>query len=90
VRKIQEAVALLQSLKAYADVIKVSDSRKMRAGKGELRNCCPLVVYNEDNGIIRAFRDLRGVKFVNVRRLSLLQLGPGGHLGRSIIWTQGV
>jgi len=93
--KTKEAVALLKSLKAYSDVVKVSNSRKLRAGKGKMRNRRhrqrrgPLIVYNEDNGIVKAFRNLPGVEIVNVRRLNLLQLAPGGHLGRFIIWTEG-
>ncbi|TFK27465.1 60S ribosomal protein L4 [Coprinopsis marcescibilis] len=92
--KTKQAVALLQALKAHADVVKVSNSRKLRAGKGKLRNRRhrqrrgPLVVYNEDNGVVKAFRNLPGVEIVNVRRLNLLQLAPGGHLGRFVIWTQ--
>jgi large subunit ribosomal protein L4e len=91
--KTKQAVTLLKSLHAYADVVKVSNSRKLRAGKGKLRNRRhrqrrgPLVVYNEDNGIVKAFRNLPGVELVNVRRLNLLQLAPGGHLGRFVIWT---
>jgi len=53
------------------------------------QRCGPLVVYNEDNSIIKAFRNLPGVDQVNVRRLNLLQLTPGGHLGCFIIWTEG-
>ncbi|KAI8071744.1 ribosomal protein L4 domain-containing protein [Gongronella butleri] len=95
ITKTKQAVALLKSLEAYADVAKVSNSRKLRAGKGKLRNRRhrqrrgPLVIYNEDNGVSRAFRNLPGVEVVNVRRLNLLQLAPGGHVGRFIIWTQG-
>lgn len=94
-RKTKEAVALLKSLRAYRDVVKVSNSRKLRAGKGKMRNRRhrqrrgPLVVYNEDDGIVKAFRNLPGVEVVNVRRLNLLQLAPGGHIGRFIIWTEG-
>jgi len=93
--KTKEAVTLLKSLKAYSDVVKVSNSRKLRAGKGKMRNRRhrqrrgPLIVYNEDNGIVKAFRNLPGVEIVNVRRLNLLQLAPGGHLGRFVIWTEG-
>ena len=93
--KTKEAVALLESLHAYRDVVKVSNSRKIRAGKGKLRNRRhrqrrgPLVVYNEDKGIVKAFRNLPGVELVNVRRLNLLQLAPGGHIGRFVIWTEG-
>ncbi|KAF7312625.1 60S ribosomal protein L4-B [Mycena indigotica] len=94
-QKTKEAVALLKSLNAYADVVKVSNSRKLRAGKGKMRNRRhrqrrgPLVVYDEDKGISKAFRNLPGVEIVNVRRLNLLQLAPGGHLGRFVIWTEG-
>jgi len=94
-KKTKEAVALLKSLKAYSDVTKVSNSRKIRAGVGKIRNRRhrqrrgPLIVYNEDNGIVKAFRNLPGVEIVNVTRLNLLQLAPGGHLGRFVIWTEG-
>lgn len=93
--KTKEAVALLKSLKAYSDVVKVSNSRKLRAGKGKLRNRRhrqrrgPLIVYNEDKGIVKAFRNLPGVEVVNVKRLNVLQLAPGGHVGRFVIWTEG-
>ncbi|KAG0242917.1 hypothetical protein BGW41_003317 [Actinomortierella wolfii] len=93
--KTKAAVALLEALNAYADVVKVSNSRKLRAGLGKLRNRRhrqrrgPLVVYNEDNGIVKAFRNIPGVEVANVNRLNLLQLAPGGHMGRFIIWTQG-
>merc|ERR1712000_225592 len=29
-----------------------------------------------------------GVDLVNVSRLNLLKLAPGGHLGRFVLWTQ--
>jgi len=95
IKKTREAVTLLKSLNAYTDVIKVSNSRKLRAGKGKLRNRRhrqrrgPLIVFKEDNGIVKAFRNLPGVEVVNVRHLNLLQLAPGGHLGRFVIWTEG-
>ncbi|KAI8972273.1 ribosomal protein L4 domain-containing protein [Pilobolus umbonatus] len=93
--KTKEAVEVLKGIHAYVDVMKVSNSRKLRAGQGKLRNRRhrqrrgPLIIYNEDHGLVRAFRNLPGVELVNVRRLNLLQLAPGGHLGRFIIWTQG-
>jgi len=76
-------------------VEKAADSRKIRRGRGKLRNRRhvlrrgPLVVYNEDNGLVKAFRNLPGVDTAQVDSLNLLQLAPGGHLGRFIIWTQG-
>merc|ERR1712083_270319 len=67
----------------------------VRAGKGKMRNRRytmrrgPLVVYNEDNGIARAIRNIPGVETACVDRLNLLQLAPGGNFGRFIIWTEG-
>merc|ERR1719444_511437 len=49
----------------------------------------PLVVYSEDNGIVRAMRNIPGVETACVDRLNLLKLAPGGNFGRFIIWTEG-
>lgn len=93
--KTKEAVEILKKVAAYADVERVKDSRTLRAGKGKMRNRRfrqrrgPLVVYKEDAGIVKAFRNIPGVELVNVSRLNLLTLAPGGHLGRFVIWTQG-
>lgn len=95
ITKTKQAVEVLKKLNAYADVERVATSRKVRAGKGKLRNRRhverrgPLVIYNEDHGIARAFRNIPGVEVASVDRLNLLKLAPGGHLGRFIIWSQG-
>merc|ERR1719343_162585 len=49
----------------------------------------PLVVYNEDNGIVKAMRNIPGVETACVSRLNLLKLAPGGQFGRFVIWTEG-
>jgi len=93
-QKTKQAIAALKAVGAYADVEKVKASRKLRAGKGKMRNrrhvqrLGPLVVYNEDKGITKAFRNLPGVDLAQVERLNLLQLAPGGHVGRFIVWTK--
>jgi len=92
--KTKAAVGLLKSLNAYEDVEKVADSHKVRRGKGKLRGRRyvqrrgPLIVYNEKAPLTKAFRNLPGVELVSVTRLNLLQLAPGGHLGRFCIWTK--
>lgn len=94
INKTKEAVAALQKLQAFADVEKAKASHKLRTGGGKSRNRRyvqrrgPLVVYGEDAGVVRAFRNLPGVELVNVERLNLLKLAPGGHLGRFVIWTR--
>merc|ERR1719482_1667508 len=49
----------------------------------------PLLVYNEDSGIVRALRNIPGVETTSVDSLNLLQVAPGGNFGRFIIWTEG-
>ncbi|XP_068948131.1 large ribosomal subunit protein uL4-like isoform X2 [Petaurus breviceps papuanus] len=94
-KKTKEAVLLLKKLKAWNDIKKVYASpQRMRAGKGKMRNRRriqhrgPCIIYNEDNGIIKAFRNIPGITLLNVSKLNLLRLAPGGHVGRFCIWTE--
>merc|ERR1711934_76503 len=94
VDKTLKAMKVLTELGAVADVEKSKASRQVRSGKGKMRNHRyvqrrgPLVVYGEDNGIKKAFRNLSGVEVADVSALNLLQLAPGGHLGRFVIFTE--
>ena len=49
----------------------------------------PLVIYNDDQGLTKAFRNIPGVDCIQVNNLNLLKLAPGGHVGRFCIWTEG-
>jgi large subunit ribosomal protein L4e len=95
--KTSKAVALLKAVGAYQDAAKARDSKALRAGKGKMRNRRyvtrrgPLVVLgsgSEGVSAARALRNLPGVDVAVVSRLNLLQLAPGGHLGRFCIWTK--
>ena len=95
ITKTRDAIALLEEIAAIDDVDRVKTSRKIRAGKGKARNRRhtqrrgPLIVYSrEDSSIVQAFRNIPGIELCHVTRLNLLQLAPGGHIGRFIIWTQ--
>ncbi|KAJ7446374.1 ribosomal protein L4 domain-containing protein [Mycena latifolia] len=71
--KTKEAVALLKSMNAYAAETPPAPRRP----------------HKENNNIVKVFCNFPGVELVNVRRLNLLQLASGGHLGSFIIWTEG-
>merc|ERR1712244_57970 len=94
IKKTKEAVQLLKRLKAYTDIEKVRNSKRFRAGKGKMRNRRriqrrgPMIIYNQDNGICQAFRNIPGITLLNVSRLNLLKIAPGGHVGRFCIWTE--
>lgn len=86
---------VLRSLGAGEDLKRARDSKRVRIGQGKMRNSRyvlrkgPLIVYGDENNLIkRTARNLPGVEVCNVHRLNLLQLAPGGHLGRFIIWTK--
>merc|ERR1712154_574418 len=93
-KKTKEAMGLLKRLKAWTDIEKVKNSKRFRAGKGKMRNRRriqrrgPMIIYNQDNGICQAFRNIPGITLLNVSRLNLLKIAPGGHVGRFCIWTE--
>jgi len=94
--KSKDALNLLTALGAADDVLKAKNSRHIRAGHGKNRNRKyvqrrgPLLVYTsaDSQKLWKAFRNLPGVELVNVERLNLLTLAPGGHIGRFCIWTK--
>ncbi|XP_076295170.1 ribosomal protein L4 [Lasioglossum baleicum] len=92
--KTKQAVIFLRRMKAWNDIQKVYKSQRFRAGKGKMRNRRriqrrgPLIVYGEDKGIRKAFRNIPGVDLMNINKVNLLKLAPGGHVGRFVIWTK--
>jgi large subunit ribosomal protein L4e len=95
IAKTKEAMKLIQKFKISEEIDQVRSSRRIRAGKGKARNRRhiskrgPLVIHSGNNrGLVLAFRNIPGIKLSNVFRLNLLQLAPGGHIGRFIIWTE--
>lgn len=93
-KKTKEAVRFLKSFKAWEDIKKVYKSHRKRAGKGKMRNrrfvkrTGPCIIYDKDNGLKRAFRNIPGITLMNVAKLNLIRLAPGGHVGRFCIWTE--
>lgn len=94
INKTKQAVEFLQSIRAWSDVEKVLNSTRLRAGRGKMRNrrtvkkLGPVIVYAKDSGLTKALRNIPGVETINVEKLNLLRLAPGGHVGRFVIWTE--
>ncbi|KAK0162868.1 hypothetical protein PV327_006610 [Microctonus hyperodae] len=92
--KTKQAIAFLRLIRAWNDIQKVYKSQRFRAGKGKMRNRRriqrrgPLIVYGQDKGIRKAFRNIPGVDLMNINKMNLLKLAPGGHVGRFVIWTK--
>jgi large subunit ribosomal protein L4e len=95
IKTTKAAESSLKNVGAFADVEKSANSKKIRTGTGKARNRRyvqrkgPLVVYESSEGLDKAFRNLPGVDLCHVDNMNLLDLAPGGHIGRFIIWTKG-
>ena len=94
---VETTQALLKALNAVGASASLAHSRakKMRAGSGKMRysrftiSRGPLLVYGDSQtNLKKAARNLPGVDTCSVHRLNLLQLAPGGHLGRFVIYTK--
>jgi len=93
--KTSKLIAALRKLGLAEELDKVTNSRKIRAGQAKSRNRRyvqrkgPLIVYDsEATAVKQASSNISGVEICHIDRLNLLQLAPGGHLGRLIIWTK--
>merc|ERR1719213_620776 len=68
ISKTKDAVKLLNGLGCQDDLDHINASRKARGGVAKLRNRKytmrkgPMVIYNKDDGIVRAFRNIPGVE----------------------------
>ena len=88
-------LSVLNNVGASGDLARVRASKAMRNGSNKMRYNRfklakgPLVVYGNNNrNVKRTARNLPGVDVCHVDRLNLLQLAPGGHIGRFVIFTQ--
>jgi large subunit ribosomal protein L4e len=92
-KKTKEVEEVLIRFGVLSDLYRVRESRKTRAGKGKGRGrrikqaVGPLIVVNEDKGIVEAARNIPGIDIVTVNNLNTEMLAPGTHPGRLTIWT---
>lgn len=95
VAQTKKAYELLERFGLSEDVDKAKESKSIRRGAGKQRNrryvsrLGPLLVHaNSAAPLLKAVRNLPGVDTCYVDDLNLLQLAPGGHMGRLVIWTE--
>jgi len=95
VESTQKLLSTLNTVGASGDLERVRKNRTSRAGQNKMRYSRfilrkgPLIVYGDENPLLkRTARNLPGVDTCSVHRLNLLQLAPGGHLGRFVIFTK--
>jgi large subunit ribosomal protein L4e len=93
--KASEVEDALTSLGVSADVTRVRDSRKVRAGKGKHRGrkmkqaIGPLFVVVDQKNMSNAASNIPGVEVTTVKNLNTEMLAPGTKAGRLTVWTSG-
>jgi large subunit ribosomal protein L4e len=81
IKKTKEAVAILRKIGAWSDILKVYASKHTRAGVGKMRNRRtvmkrgPVIIYDKDNGVKKAFRNIPGKNLLRVKFFRPLILG---------------
>ena len=95
IAKTREILAVLKRFGAFEDVERVMNTRKIRPGKSKKRNKKykmrrgPLFIVDDECKLLcRALRNVPGVTTLNVKRLNIRHLAPGGYLGRFCIFTE--
>jgi len=84
----------LEKLGLGDELGRIDHGRKTRSGKAALRGRVkrtptgPLMIVAEDRGIGRAAGGLGGVEWRRAQDLSVMDLAPGGHVGRLAIWSK--
>ncbi|MBS7654339.1 50S ribosomal protein L4 [Candidatus Bathyarchaeota archaeon] len=93
IKTVKDLKSVLINLGIWPDIERVTESIKVRSGKGKMRGrrikraVGPLIVVSKNNCIFKAARNLPGVDIVSVRDLNPELLAPGTHPGRLTLWT---
>jgi large subunit ribosomal protein L4e len=93
--RVKDVEAVFTSLGINDDIVRVRDSRAVRAGKGKLRGrkmkqaVGPLIVVCDGVNLVAAANNIPGVQVTTVLNLNTEMLAPGTHPGRLTVWTNG-
>lgn len=82
-----DARQFLSSVGVWDDIVRVTRSRKIKAGT-RVHAVGPLVVVSNDTTARRALRNFEGLSVVKASDLSVEILAPGTHPGRLTIWSE--
>lgn len=91
-KKTKDVIQFLKKIGLEKELERISE-RKIRAGKGKARSrkykikIGPLFVITNDNGLMKAVKNIPGCDVCKVENLSAENLAPGASLGRLTIYT---
>jgi large subunit ribosomal protein L4e len=93
IKKTKEVIELFKKIGIYDDIIRASNGKHIRAGKGKMRGRkykipkSVLIVSNEKNKLKNS-ENLPGIDIIDRRNLNIEHLAPGGTAGRLTIFTK--
>ena len=93
IKKTKMLYSILCEMGFKDELERVKNSRKIRPGKGKRRgrkykkHKGLLIIIKDDFGIKKASQNLPGVDVVNIDKISINHLAPGGHPGRLTLWS---
>jgi len=93
IKKTKEVIELFKKIGIYEDIIRASNGKHIRAGKGKMRGRkykipkSVLIVSNEKNKLKNS-ENLPGVDIIDRRNLNIEHLAPGGIAGRLTIFAK--
>lgn len=91
----KKVIRVLEQLKVYEDVVRATDGRHVRVGRGKMRGRkyrtprSIIIVVPEFIGLEYGAGNLPGVEVVTPEELNTELLAPGGDPGRLVIFTEG-
>ncbi len=93
IKKTSDLKRILENIGLKEEIERCSE-KKIRAGKGKRRGrkykrrIGPLIVVSKDDGIIKAASNIPGLEAITIDKLSVLNLAPGAHPIRLVIWSE--
>lgn len=94
-KKSKDILKALLNLGLADELKRVALSKKVRTGRGKMRNRRyvkrrgPLIIHDiTEKEVKLGARNIMGVDTCRVQKLNILQLAPGGHVGRLLVFTK--
>jgi large subunit ribosomal protein L4e len=93
IKKTKEVIEVLQKIGIYSDVLRSSNGKHVRAGKGKMRGRRyripkSLLIVSSKGIVEKSSNNLSGVDITKPHQLNIEHLAPGGIAGRLTIFTK--
>ena len=92
-KKTKEVIDALDKIGLYDDILRASNGKHIRAGKGKSRGRKyktpkSILIVSVKDEIQKSSRNLTGVEVVKPKQINIEHLAPGGDAGRLTIFTK--